>query len=206
MNNILNENKYLIIEDLLNKDESNFVEKKLYDPFFPWYLSADKDNEGNRYTVLPEIVKQWKDDINVVDKGQFVHSFLYVENDKLIENSINKDIALKIISNFINKTQIKNLSILRAKANLLTESKKYSKSSYGVPHIDYDTKHYVLIYYVNDCDGDTVLFDENKKIYKKISPKKGKGLFFKGDTLHAGGHPVDTSTRCVINFNFKIND
>jgi hypothetical protein len=207
MNNLLIDNKYLIIENLLNKDESDIVEKKLYDPFFPWYLTAEKDEKGNMYTVLPEIAKQYENDKNVIDKGQFVHSFLYMKNNDLIENSVNKDIAFKILQNFLNKVNIQgDVSILRAKANLITESSKYTKNSYGVPHIDFDTKHYVLIYYVNDCDGDTVLFNENNEIYKKISPKKGRGLFFKGNILHAGGHPVTSSTRCVINFNLNIND
>ena len=206
MNNLLIDNKYLIIENLLNEEESNDIEKKLYDPFFPWYLTAEKDEKGNMYTVLPEIAKQYKDDKNVIDQGQFVHSFVYVKNNKLIENSIHKDIAFNILQKFCIKTNLKNVFVLRAKANLITESKKYTKNSYGIPHIDFDINHYVLIYYVNDSDGDTVLFDENKKIYKKISPKKSSILLFRGNILHAGGHPVESSTRCVINFNLQIKD
>ena len=206
MNNLLIDNKYLILENLLNKDESDIVEKKLYDPFFPWYLTAEKDEKGNMYTVLPEIAKQYKDDKNVIDQGQFVHSFLYTQNNKLIENSANTYIAFQILKNFCEKTNIQNLSVLRVKANLIIDSKSYTKNSYGVPHVDSDEAHYVLIYYVNDCDGDTILFNKNKKIFKRISPKKGRVLFFKGDTIHAGGHPVDSSNRCIINFNLQIKD
>jgi hypothetical protein len=206
MNNLLIDNKYLIIENLLNEQESNDIEKKMYDSFFPWYLTVEKDEKGNMYTVSPEIAKQYKDDKNVIDQGQFVHSFIYVKNNKLIENSIHKDIALNILQKFCIKTNLKNVFLLRSKANLITESKKYTKNSYGIPHIDFDINHYVLIYYVNDSDGDTVLFDENKKIYKKISPKKNSVLLFRGNILHAGGHPVESSTRCVINFNLQIKD
>ena len=206
MNKLLNNKKYLVIDNLLSKEESIAIEKKLYDPYFPWYLTDIKDEKGNMYTILPEMVKEYINDKNVIDKGQFVHSFLYTQNNKLIENSVNTYIAFQILKNFCKKTNIQNLSVLRVKANLIIDSKSYTKNSYGVPHVDSSETHYVLIYYVNDCDGDTILFNKNKKIFKRISPKKGRALFFKGDTLHAGGHPVNSSTRCVINFNLKIND
>ena len=206
MNKLLNNKKYLVIDNLLSKEESTAIEKKLFAPFFPWYLTTERDEKGNMYTVLPEEAKQYKDDKNVIDQGQFVHSFLYTQNNKLIENSANTYITFQILKNFCEKTNIQNLSVLRVKANLIIDSKSYTKNSYGVPHVDSDEAHYVLIYYVNDCDGDTILFNKNKKIFKRISPKKGRVLFFKGDTIHAGGHPVDSSNRCIINFNLQIKD
>jgi hypothetical protein len=204
MDKILNNKKYLIFDNIFTDEEVNSIENQIFDPYFPWYLSRERDIQGNFYTVEKENLDLWKNNINVVDCGQFVHSFTYVENNKVFSNSINWNIPDKILKKFKEKIDIHNIDILRIKANLISESRKYSKDTYGIPHNDVDTEHYVLIYYVNNSDGDTVLFDENKNITDKISPKKGRILFFNGKTLHAGGHPVNFSHRCIINFDLKI--
>jgi hypothetical protein len=69
------------------------------------------------------------------------------------------------------------------------------------PHTDKDFPHWVCLYYVNDSDGDTVFFDDNKKEIERISPKKGRIAFFDGSIYHAGT-PSETNSRAVINFNF----
>ena len=114
-------------------------------------------------------------------------------------------IVENLLKNFEKKIN-KKFNTLRIKTNLIFESKDYTKKTFGIPHIDSNQNHYVLIYYVNTCDGDTLLFNEQEKIIKKISPKKGRFLFFKGNTLHANGHPVKSNFRCVINFNIGIID
>jgi hypothetical protein len=67
------------------------------------------------------------------------------------------------------------------------------------PHVDYPGKHTVVIYYVNDADGDTVFFDKNNKVVKSVSPKKGRVVIFDGEILHGGGIPK-TGPRCLVNF------
>jgi hypothetical protein len=206
MDDILKNEKYLIIDNLLNENESNLIQSKLYNSSFPWFIAGDRDDKGNMITASYEKLKFYEKDVNVVDLGQFYHSFFYIQNNKLVSNSKHVQIPLTILSNLIKIINIKNISILRAKSNLILESRKYNKNSYGIPHTDtrdINDEHYVLIYYVNNSDGDTVLFDNNK-IFKKISPKKGRGLIFKGNLLHANGHPVESSTRCVINFNLQL--
>jgi hypothetical protein len=197
---------YLLIDDLLDEKESSLIEKQMYDSFFPWYFTNAKDENGNMYTVGANTYDKWKNDENVIDAGQFVHMFLKEGTQEI--NSDYTKIPFKIISEFAKKAKI-NIDfsdILKLKANLITQYREYTKNSFGVPHTDNSCEHYVLIYYVNDSDGDTVLFNENKEIFAKITPKKGRCLFFNGSILHAGGHPVDNFTRCVINMNFKKND
>lgn len=78
-----------------------------------------------------------------------------------------------------------------------------SKLDYAAPHTDLGYPHWVVLYYVNDADGDTVFFDKNKKIIKRVTPKKGRLVFFKGDISHSGGIPKK-SPRCVVNFDIII--
>ena len=95
---------------------------------------------------------------------------------------------------------------------LLTEKDKL----YGVPHIDGQRKinYKVAVYYVNDVDGDTVLFKQTRdnctpqdiidgklEIAQTVSPKKGRLVIFDGSIYHAVGKPK-TDLRCIINYNF----
>jgi hypothetical protein len=69
------------------------------------------------------------------------------------------------------------------------------------PHVDTDSPHYVLLYYVNDTDGDTVFFDNYLNEIKRISPKKGRVVFFDGSIYHAASNPT-INPRFVLNYNF----
>ena len=70
------------------------------------------------------------------------------------------------------------------------------------PHIDGSYPHWVVLYYVNNSDGDTILYKNDKKTeLKRITPKKGRIVFFDGSIWHSGSTP-QTTHRSVINFNF----
>jgi hypothetical protein len=78
-------------------------------------------------------------------------------------------------------------------------------------HIDlHNYPHYNLIYYVNDSDGGTWLYDKmdynqtNYKLVKFIEHKKGRMVLFDGKYFHAGSKPTN-STRIVVNTNILKN-
>lgn len=90
---------------------------------------------------------------------------------------------------------------------------------YHNPHVDFYQPHIVGLYYVNDSDGDTVVFNEtfddlnveqsaryaNEGKFTelaRISPKKGTMVFFDGKHYHASMHPRQHPNRIVITFNF----
>ena len=95
--------------------------------------------------------------------------------------------------------------ILRASADMVTWSKK---DEYIHPaHTDYSDPNISSIYYVNETDGDTVLYNDvpkgknykDLKIYKRVSPKPNRLLIHSGHLLHSRCSPRKHKNRILIN-------
>ena len=59
-----------------------------------------------------------------------------------------------------------------------------------------------IIYFVNDSDGDTFIFDGDPlslTIKQRITPKANSILIFDGDFYHASSNPIKSNRRIVIN-------
>ena len=77
------------------------------------------------------------------------------------------------------------------------------------PHIDVPQKHIASIVYVNDSDGDTVIYDHKQEwaksypqsmpIKQRIAPKAGRMVLFDGSYVHTGHSPSEHQTRILIN-------
>ena len=144
--------------------------------------------------------------MNINEYVQFVHSFAYYDKHT-IKTEITSpfyNIIEPIIKNFGKKYNYNKIKLWRAKANLQTQSSNIIKDSHCGPHNDLWFPHHVLLYYLNDSDGDTFLFDKNKNIIDRITPKRGKAIFFNGDILHASSLPVKSKYRAVINIDMEI--
>lgn len=70
------------------------------------------------------------------------------------------------------------------------------------PHVDYSIPHWVLLYYVNNTDGNTVFF-ENQQIVERIAPRRGRVVLFDGSIVHASSCST-LSPRIVINTNIRM--
>ena len=91
-------------------------------------------------------------------------------------------------------------TIFRVRAVMLL---KDQYKGMGSSHIDMNEPHTTMIYYVNDSDGPTCFFDEDKKIIKQVHPKKGRLVAFPGETFHAGYCPTKSNYRYLININIE---
>lgn len=121
-----------------------------------------------------------------------------------------------IVDYFCEESGIDLNQLIRMKANLLTPhpNKQYSnKNCFHYPHIDFYNTHHVLVYYVSDSDGDTIIFNEKwdpshdasivpLTIKEKISPKKGRIAYFDGLHYHTSQNPETYAERIILNINF----
>ena len=103
------------------------------------------------------------------------------------------------------------LKLYRMKVNGLFQRKE---KAYHYPHTDWKLNDagMTALYYVNDSDGPTYLFNEFYKdnpkkltVYKKIPPKMGRMVVFE-TRYHASSSPIKSSTRFVFNIVCGMND
>lgn len=110
-------------------------------------------------------------------------------------------------------------NFFRGKVNLQTRGNTPSPTTQP-PHRDVEGGNldsnflknnvWSIVYYVNDSEGDTIIYNEREKlrdfskytIKKKISPKKGRIVFMRGDLFHSASNlSFNGSKRIVINYN-----
>lgn len=98
-----------------------------------------------------------------------------------------------------------------------------NKHFVGGPHVDTNTPHMTALFYLNDSDGDTIMYNEkfdpslgidqyeyyNKYIkqptvMKTVTPEENKMFWFDGLLYHSSNSPVTTAKRFIINVNYTL--
>ena len=167
---------------------------KVYDNIIPpilqdYYLTfAEKEIQ---YTYVQNLVGEGND---------YYPGFVSTMYDFEYLNNTNKhrDLFIQILYNFCYTQNILVEKIFRERLFITLPSDL--DLSKGI-HNDLDFNHSVILYYLNDSDGDTIFFDDDKNEIKRITPKKGRIAFFDGSIPHAGNYSTKKS-RLGYNVNF----
>ncbi len=123
--------------------------------------------------------------------------------------------CLHVLDSTLDKAGIQMDELHRIQINLLYRNTDplYKEGMWTTAHIDEDKDHTVLLYYVNDSDGDTFLFNEkrNEEFSEftelvRVTPKAGSALLFNGQHFHSASNPINSIKRLAINFNFTEKD
>lgn len=191
-----------IIDNFLSNDLADLVYEQLSLKNFPWYFDEGTLNKKIKQSYVDKGIRV-KDDDRILDYCMFNHYFY--DTSQTQEKMSGFDISNHILDYIIKTYNLEDIVLFKVKANLTTQMNNATKDNFAEPHIDIrDNEHIGLIYYVNDSDGDTFMFNNNLEIKKRITPKKNRAVVFKGNILHSAGHPLKTNRRLVINFDFKI--
>lgn len=188
----------IVDDDVISLEASEKIKILLFGAL-PWYLGTGKES-----TVIGDDYNKFKNFQSIFEYGQLTHKF--VDGGEIF--STNFEIPLLVVSSVIKKYKISD-RLLRAKANLMPKVYADNDMMHNTPHVDDLIPHWVLIYYVNDSDGDTFIFNETGTqmdvssitIQHRVTPKQGRIVIFDGKYLHAGMHPTVADFRSVINFN-----
>lgn len=192
-----NDKKFLIFDDLIDNESIDKLHKDFL--FLPWNFA------GNLISLSNSVVDQYKHNPKIKDYLKLVYDFYDIRDETLNEKYNKNFICDFILDRFLEKIKIDNIRLYRAKANFQTQFTDNFPGIHNTPHVDFiDMPHYVLIYYVNDSDGDTILFDKEENVIGSITPKAGRFLFFNGNILHASSNPYKSDYRIVVNYDFDI--
>ena len=109
------------------------------------------------------------------------------------------------------KTETPIRSLHRIKANL-TIPDGTSDKHFNTPHVDHEEKNFLsMVYYVNDADGDTIIFDKFKEhnnekmnIVDRIQPSRGRCVIFPSTQMHSSTNPINFQNRIILNFVFEV--
>jgi hypothetical protein len=200
--------EYYVYDDLLTKVQQDYLADHIEGPNFYWTYC-----NNTYYGETPEL-KSLNDPF-ITEDTYFGYQFVNVlyTHKTINENGVYQAQNFHIVSSIIKavfETKICSVNLLRCKVNMLLKRSEVTKEMHDVIHGDSPEKHYVAIYYVNDYDGDTMIFEGtdpqnfDKTKYVTVSPKKGRLVLFNGKHLHCAKFPVDNNRRIVINFNFLM--
>jgi len=184
------------------------------------YIIENFVNQKEQDEILENLV--YKAQANVYYFTKTLYNKKYPPNiiseDQWVTINKNKNFLLRTIEN---KFSVEINEVLRVKTNWTFRKDKSHKNSMYIPHID-NSNVWVLIYYVLDSDGDTLLFDQTTSYFPQgsilpedlnilsiktsITPQKGKAVLFWGNRIHVGKPPIENDYRILINHNFTIKE
>ena len=175
---------------------------QIYDNLIPFEISNSIEN-----LLLYENKIPYKYLFNITDSGDFTnlnpgfnYTFLANDNKSNYEGEYYYFLT-QVLFIFSKKLNISVDYIIRGRTFLHLPINNVGLLKNQV-HVDTDEPHWVCLYYVNDSDGDTILFKDDKKTeIKRVTPKKGRIVFFNGLIPHCSSNPSKTH-RSILNFDF----
>jgi hypothetical protein len=149
----------------------------------------DKDIFNNIKNVLFSNKINWffLPNMTTNDRYFFNHCFY---NHFAPQSNFFEDLILPILK----KLNVSAISEVRANLNL--KENNHHQSNF---HIDRPFECKTAVFYINTCNGYTLLH-EDKKI--KINSEENKMLIFNSQIRHCGVNQTDEDRRIVINFNY----
>jgi hypothetical protein len=192
---------YVVIDNFINLLSQEEIKSTLFNPNFPYYF-------------VPDII--WGkgiDDKDTNDEKRYpglYHVFV-------IDGNVNSDLFIRPIRNMINKgsevVESEHRDIMFSRMFLTLPLHEQFNATESKLHIDRVDSHLVVLYYVIDADGDTILTNikgdgskinygvcltDESNIKARVTPKQGRVLIFDGMHYH-GVVPPKNGIRSIIN-------
>ena len=184
----------LIKETLLGGDKPPTVDN--VEEEFPWYYTSDVTDASHEGPF----------------QGRFGFGHEYVTAEEGVISNFH-NLFLGLIKNSCKKLKIKKVDVLQGRSFLSTPT-NIPREDVDTPHYDMDAPHFVMLYYVNDSDGDTLIYNEKSNfadqfpdridftLKKKVSPKQGRVVLFNGIHWHTAQQP-NHNLRCIVNYDLR---
>ena len=191
-------NKILVFDDIIDLEYQERIKSILLGDetfegyYFPWYFTQD-------------VTKQKDKDSQ--KRSAFFHGYVR-DNDDTIGtiDSVFHYLIVSLLESACNKIGKQSVNVIQGRSFLQLPI-NYKGEREDSPHIDTSDDHFVMLYYVCDSDGDTIIYNEQEKsdsytVQKKITPKQGRVVLFDGSYYHTAEQPLN-NIRCVINYDLE---
>ena len=187
--------KIYVFDDIISKDYQNKIksilvgETRYNDDDFPWYYIDDITSAG---------------DYENQKRGAFGHDYVHYEEG--IESDFHF-LFIDLIKNSCSKLNLKEVDVLQGRSFLQLPT-NIKKEDVDTPHTDMSVQHFVMLYYVCDSDGDTIIYNEKVisekglTVQKKVTPKQGRVVLFNGAYYHTAQQP-NHNLRCIVNYDLR---
>ena len=192
-------NKILVFDDIIDLEYQERIkniltgERTFEGYFFPWYFTKDITRQMDRSSQK---------------RSAFFHGYVVSDDDDTMGtiDSPFHYLFVSLIENACNKIDRKNVNVIKGRSFLQLPI-NFKGEREDTPHIDIVDDHFVMLYYVCDSDGDTIIYNEQEKsnsytVQKRITPKQGRVVLFDGSYYHTAEQPLN-NIRCVVNYDFK---
>jgi hypothetical protein len=189
------------IEDVIPRSYQDQIEAETTSSSMAWFFHEESARSASMFKTA---------------FSGFSHMAYHVKEATPVMSPLSS-ILLPILFMFCEKAGIKFNTLLRMRVGLFTRT--MIEAVHHNPHVDFYEPHQTAVYYVNDSDGDTFIFnetyddlnlqqsarhaDENRfTLAGRVSPRKGKMCGFDGRHYHASMHPMKAVSRIAVTFNF----
>ena len=187
-------NKIWVFDDIIDKSHQDEIESTLLNNNFSWYFIRE-------ISTPP---------VGPVPRPAFQHQFVRKGGEV---NSDWNEMAMRIVNSSCKKIGLQYDKVHQGRSFFQLPLNNVDKDILDPVHIDDENiPHMVVLYYVKDSDGDTIIYnnhyekdkekplENNLEIKKTVTPKKGRVVIFDGWFWHTAQQPSN-DIRCVINYN-----
>ena len=188
----------LVIDDFIDKNYQEDIKDVLLgkidwgDQVFPWHY-------------IDDVTAAFEDD----NQGRPGLSHVYVEyNDDKTSDIVSDfhDLFIPLLELACETLQVSSARIVQGRSFMQFPLNLESDED-DTPHIDLDEgqRHIVVLYYVKDSDGDTIIYNQRTEsdtytVKQKVTPKQGRVVIFDGGQYHTAQQAIN-SVRCIVNYN-----
>ena len=185
---------YKIYDDCVSRDVIYEIEKVLLQNEYRWNYWSYTVTPSSPDPQMSHILYSY-DPLTPLKVNYLKSKYVYVLSYLFDEIEKNTDLKLS------------DRTLYRGKSTILFPPAKNQKQESDI-HIDCtEIKMDNILYYVNDSDGDTILYENDRKtVIERISPKAGRFVYFSGDIPHCASRPVKNLKRMVININLDKDE
>ena len=197
---MIDEGKIIVIDDFVTLEYQEKIKQELLgiNNEFPWYFTEDVTSAG-------EYDSQYR--------SALAHQYVSLDDDDVSEiESVFHHLFTPLLGKACQYLKMPQTEVIQGRSFLQFPLKNVDTSVVDTPHIDLDEgeEHIVVLYYVVDSDGDTIIYNERIKSdtyteKQRVSPKQGRVVIFDGKQYHTAEQPTK-GTRCIVNYNLDFYD